>query len=94
MDIDFFDATEMLGRFNLLMRDLLAGHSKRNGFAPWEVELLIDIAGCRLEPGRERSTLIRYRQAATRQFENGKLAPMKLSEYLQARQRETAGEDR
>jgi hypothetical protein len=82
VEINIFDAGEMLGRFNLLMRDLLAGQTSRNAFAPWEMELLLDIAGCGLDGGHARRILLRYQKAAVRQFERGRLAPMKLSEYL------------
>ena len=86
MEINSFDAGEMLGRFNLLMRDLLAGQAGRNAFAPWEVELLVDIAGCGLEGRRARRILLAYQKAAVREFERGRRAPMKLSEYLKQNQ--------
>jgi hypothetical protein len=79
---DGLDLEATLGRFNRLIRELLDGGSKRNCFDPWEVELLLDIAACNLDPRRARDTLRRYQRAAERRIDSGLLPPLKLSEYL------------
>ena len=76
----------MLGRFNLLMRDILAGSTSRNAFAAWEADLLMDMAGCSIDPARARSILTSYRNAAARRLTVGWLPPLKLSEYLESNQ--------
>jgi len=84
--IDPFDSQQVLGRFNRLMKDVLAGGASRNTFEPWEVDLLLDIARCELEPARARAVLVRYHQAAGHQLDLGRLPPLKLSEYLRLHQ--------
>jgi hypothetical protein len=80
---DQLDVEATLGRFNRLMRELLDGETKRNCFNPWEVELLLDIEACKLDPRRARETLRRYQKAAERRLDYGVLPPLKLSEYMQ-----------
>jgi hypothetical protein len=88
---DGLDAEATLGRFNTLMRELLDGETRRNCFNPWEVELLLDIAACKLEPRRARDTLRRYQKAAERRLDYGILPPLKLSEYLEGQAVQPAG---
>ena len=76
----------MLGRFNRLMRDLYEGGTKRNCFEPWEIDLLMDIADCHLEPQRALAILQRYQKAVQRQLDLGVLPPLRLSEYLRRNQ--------
>jgi len=75
----------MLGRFQRLMGELARGVIARNNFAPWEVELLIDIQGCTLEPRRRSEIMRQYQRAVERQMEMGPGPPMKLSEFLAQR---------
>ena len=75
----------MRNRFLRLMSDLKRGVLGRNTFAPWEVELLLDLQCCQLEPKRRRQLLDQYERAVQKQMDTGPGPPMKLSEYLQSR---------
>jgi len=75
----------MLNRFNRLMNEILKGAIVRTSFQPWEVELLLDMQTCELEPRRRQEILRQYQRAVERQLENGPGPPMKLSEFLQVR---------
>jgi hypothetical protein len=77
----------MLHRFHRLMRGLARGVVARDGFEPWEVEILLDIKRCKLEP-RLRSEIMRqYQRAVEHQLEAGPGPPMKLSHFLIMRTR-------
>ncbi len=73
----------MLNRFRRLLNDIIRGTTGRNGFEPWEVEILLDLANCDVMPRRRLETLRQYEKAVSRQMETGPGPPMKLSEYLQ-----------
>ena len=75
----------MLNRFNRLIGELLRGAIVRNTFQPWEVEILMDMDTCGLEPRKRQEILRQYQKAVTRQMETGPGPPMKLSDYLQQR---------
>ena len=75
----------MLSRFNRLIGELLRGAIVRNTFQPWEVEILMDMDTCGLEPRKRQEILRQYQKAVTRQMETGPGPPMKLSDYLQQR---------
>jgi hypothetical protein len=75
------DCTQLLPRFDQLMRDVESGATSRNSFRPWEVELLVDMQTCALGTDRKR-VLRRYQRAVHRAFERGAARPLKLSEYL------------
>jgi len=77
----------MLNRFNRLMSDLAHGAVTRSGFEPWEVEILMDIKSCKLEPRRRSAIMRQYRRAVQRQLETGPGPPMKLSHFLIMRAR-------
>ena len=82
------DTSQTLIRFNRLMRDIDNGETSRTCFAPWEVELLLDLDACGLAQGQRRRVLQRYQKAAQRQIEAG-FEPLRLSEYL-GRRRQAA----
>src|SRR5437763_15745107 len=44
---DLVELEIMLGRFNRLIGELARGAITRNNFAPWEIELLVDIDTCK-----------------------------------------------
>ncbi|HWR52126.1 MAG TPA: hypothetical protein VN428_13530 [Bryobacteraceae bacterium] len=75
------DTSQILLRFNRLMRDVETGKPTRNCFLPWEVELLLDLDACEVPTIDRRKVLSRYRRAAGRRLERG-AEPLKLSEYL------------
>ena len=60
------DSTQLLLRFNQLIRDVESGSTDRNSFRPWEVELLLDMQTCTLGSDRKR-VLRRYQKAVQRQ---------------------------
>ena len=82
---DIVELELMRNRFLRLMSDLRRGAMGRTTFAPWEVELLIDLESCPLEPRRRRQLLKQYERAVEKQMDTGPGPPMKLSEYLQSR---------
>jgi hypothetical protein len=82
---DLIERERMLNRFNRLIGELIRGSMVRNTFHPWEIELLLDIDGCALEPKHKMETLRRYQRAVERQLEYGPGPPMKLSDFLQMR---------
>jgi hypothetical protein len=75
------DTSQILLRFNRLMRDVENGKPTRNCFLPWEVELLLDLDACGVPTADRQKVLSRYRRAARRRLERG-AEPLKLSEYL------------
>lgn len=86
MAADEIVETELMrSRFLRLMADLKRGALGRNTFAPWEIELLLDLECCQLEPRRRRQLLEQYERAVQRQMDMGPGPPMKLSKYLQSR---------
>ena len=82
-DDELLDRELMLSRFRRLVAELLRGRVRRTVFAKWEIEILIDIENCQVDPKRRIGTLRRYERAVTRQLESGPGPPMKLSEFLQ-----------
>jgi hypothetical protein len=76
----------MLNRFRRLIGELLRGEMKRNSFAPWEIELLLDFESCELPARRRRETLLQYQRAVERQMECGPGPPTKLSHFLVLRE--------
>ena len=77
----------MLNRFNRLMGELMRGAIARNTFEPWEIGILLDLEACRLERRRRWEIMRQYQRAVERQLENGPGPPMKLSEFLEERER-------
>jgi hypothetical protein len=84
MTEDIVELELMRNRFLRFMGDLRRG-TMRNTFESWEVELLLDLQTCELEPRRRRQLLKQYERAVERQMDTGPGPPMKLSEYLQSR---------
>jgi hypothetical protein len=82
---DLVELEIMLGRFNRLMVELARGVITRNNFMPWEVELLLDLQTCTLEPRRKSEIMRQYQRAVERQMDSGPGPPMKLSEFLTMR---------
>jgi hypothetical protein len=72
-------------RFARLITEILEGGTRRTIFQPWEVEILLDIEGCGLEPRRRADRLRQYMRAVRKQLENRRGPPMKFSEFLQSR---------
>lgn len=83
---DLVEAEVMLNRFRRLLGELTRGTITRNSFEPWEVQLLLDVEVCRLEPRRRMETLRQYERAVERQMDTGPGPPMKLSEFLQLKE--------
>lgn len=75
------ETSQMLARFRRLVEDVESGLSTRTTFRPWEVELLVDLSGCKLGPNRKR-LLKRWEKAVERGLEGGAKLPLKLSDYL------------
>jgi hypothetical protein len=83
---DLIELELLRNRFNRLMTELSRGEIARNSFQPWEVEILLDIEACELEPRKRLDTLRQYQKAVQKQMEHGNGPPLlKMSEYLQAK---------
>jgi len=82
---DLIQLELMLNRFNRLIAELLRGAIVRTTFHPWEVELLLDMQDCEIEPRKRAEILRQYQRAVQKQMEIGPGPPMKLSEFLQRR---------
>ncbi len=88
---DLIEVELMLNRFNRLMGDLIRGEIPRNVFHPWEVEILLDLDNCEVPSRRRQEILRQYQKAVQRQMEAGTGPPMKLSEFLEIRERRREG---
>jgi hypothetical protein len=82
---DLVERELMFNRFQQLILEVIRGEMRRTIFQPWEVELLVDIESCALDPKRRVGTFRQYLRAVERQLEKGPGPPMKLSEFLQLR---------
>jgi hypothetical protein len=82
---DLIQKELMRNRFIRMIGELTRGTIMRTTFQDWEVELLLDVGQCTLEP-RERTEILRqYQKAVERQLDYGEGPPLKLSEFLQRR---------
>jgi hypothetical protein len=82
----------MFNRFQRLIAEVIRGETRRTVFQTWEVDLLIDIEACRLDPKRRVGILRQYIRAVGRQLDKGPGPPMKLSEFLALRGPKPKGE--
>lgn len=83
---DLIELELIRNRFNRLMNELARGEIARNSFQSWEVEILLDIETCALEPRKRLDILRQYQKAVQKQMERGNGPPLlKMSEYLQAK---------
>ena len=80
----------MFTRFERLLGAVMRGELERNSFQRWEVDILLDLTDCRLDGRRRADILTQYRNAVARQMRSGPGPPMKLSEFLAARERRRA----
>ena len=77
----------MLNRFRRLIGEVQRGQTSRNTFTPWEIELLLDLEACEIEPRRRNDIFRQYERAVEKQLEGGPGPPMKLSHFLVLRSR-------
>ncbi|MBZ5585118.1 MAG: hypothetical protein LAQ30_23505 [Acidobacteriia bacterium] len=84
---DLIEVEVIVNRFNRLLGDLMRGAIPRNVFHPWEVDILLDLENCDVPPRRRQEILRQYQRAVHRQMQTGTGPPMKLSEFLEIRQR-------
>ena len=82
---DAIDRELMFSRFQRLIGELIRGTSTRTVFVPWELQILLDINECRLNPKQRIKILRKYQNAVAKQLERGPGPPMKLSEFLHRR---------
>jgi hypothetical protein len=84
---DLVERELMFNRFQRLIGEVIRCETKRTVFQPWEVELLLDIETCPLNPKRRIGALRQYVRAVERQLNAGPGPPMKFSEFLEKRKR-------
>ena len=82
---DAIDRELMFSRFQRLIGELIRGASTRTIFEPWELQILLDVNECELNPKQRTGILRQYRNAVAKQLETGSGPPMKLSEFFQSR---------
>jgi hypothetical protein len=82
---DAIDRDLMLSRFQRLIGELIRGVSTRTVFEPWELQILLDVNECALNPKQRTNILRQYQNGVAKQLEKGPGPPMKLSEFLQRR---------
>ena len=82
---DLIEKELMRSRFIRMITELTRGAITRTTFQDWEVDLLLDVGGCTLEPRERSETLRQYQKAVERQLDYGDGPPMKLSDFLQQR---------
>jgi len=80
---DLVETERMLNRFRKLLADVIRGNVRRNVFEPWEVDILLDMEACSIEPKRRGEILRQYLRGVEKQMEKGPGPPMKLSGILQ-----------
>jgi hypothetical protein len=74
-------------RFRRLIRELSRGETPRNSFEAWEVDILLDLEECSIQPSRRMELLGQYERAVRRQMALSDGPPMKLSDFLEERRR-------
>jgi hypothetical protein len=84
-DLEYRELT--LNRFRRLLSEVQHGNINRNAFESWEVELLLDLDACELEPRHRGDILRQYQRAVERQLESEGGTPIKLSQFLILRSR-------
>ena len=84
-DDDEMDRDLMFSRFQRLITEVIRGGTARTVFQPWELQILLDINECALDPKHRVAILRRYVSGVKRQLETGSGPPVKLSEFLQRR---------
>ena len=82
----------MLNRFRRLIAEVQRGQTSRNTFSSWEIDLLIDLTACEVEPRRRTDIFRQYERAVQKQLEEGPGPPMRLSHFLVLRSRNRAPE--
>jgi len=75
----------MEAQFRRLIEELVSGNMNRARFRPWEIEILLDIEGCRLTGRSRLQILSEYEQAALQDLNAGAQKPFTLSTYLESR---------
>ena len=83
---EVIDQELTLNRFNRLITEVMRGATARNSFQPWEAEILLDLENCHLDRRRRLDILRQYQRAVQRQMAKEPGTPMKLSEFLAARE--------
>ena len=82
-DDDLVEAERKLNRFRRLLGEVIQGSVRRTAFEPWEVEILLDLEACQIEPKRRHEISLQYLRCVEKQMETGPGPPMRLSEFLQ-----------
>jgi len=91
MIYDELEARElMMNRFRKLLAEVMRGQTARNSFNAWEIELMLDMQTCELEPRRRTEILKQYQRAVEKQLAVGPGPPMKLSDFLVIRARRSS----
>jgi hypothetical protein len=88
-DDDLEERELMLNRFRRLVGEMQRGQSSRNTFAPWEIDLLLDLDTCEIDPRRRGDIFRQYERAVEKQLEAGPGPPMRLSHFLVLKSRQS-----
>jgi len=72
----------LITQFNALIQEVISGQFQRCVFAPWEVELLLDIESCCVRQSSRNGLLRRYQHAACQRALRGTQPLLRFSDFL------------
>jgi hypothetical protein len=72
----------LIAQFNVLIQEVIAGQFQRHVFAPWEVDLLLDIESCKVRQSSRIGLLRRYQHAASQRALRGSQPLLRFSDFL------------
>lgn len=72
----------LINQFNTLIQEVISGKFQRYVFAPWEVDLLLDIESCKVRQSSRIGLLRRYQQAACQRALRGSQPLLRFSDFL------------
>jgi len=72
----------LIAQFNALIQEVISGQFQRHVFAPWEVDVLLDIESCRVRQSSRVGLLRRYQHAACQRALHGSQTLLRFSGFL------------
>jgi hypothetical protein len=72
----------LIAQFNALLQEVISGQFQRCTFAPWELDLLLDIESCSVRQSSRVGLLRRYQHAACQRALIGPQPILRFSDFL------------
>jgi hypothetical protein len=72
----------LIAQFNALIQEVVSGQFQRHVFAPWELDVLLDIESCRVRQSSRIGLLRRYQQATCQRALRGGQPLLRFSDFL------------